>query len=50
MGHILGAYITNDILLSKFKLMDIEGEYKRLHKERRLLDRTYNSQLEFVFI
>ncbi len=50
MGHILGAYITNDILLSKFKLMDIEGEYKRLHKERRLLDRTYNSQLEFIFI
>lgn len=50
MGNILGAYITNDILLSKFKLIDIEGEYKRLHKERRLLDRTYNSQLEFVFI
>lgn len=50
MGNILGAYITNDILLSKFKLIDIEGEYKRLHKERRLLDRTYNSQLEFIFI
>lgn len=50
ISSILSPYITNDILFNKFNLIDIEGEYKRLHRERRLLDRTYNSQLEFVFI
>ncbi len=50
MSSFLSPYITNDILLNTFNLIDIVGEYKRLHRERRLLDRTYNSQLEFVFI
>ena len=50
ISSILSPYITNNTLFNKFNLVDIEGEYKRLHRERRLLDRTYNSQLEFVFI
>lgn len=50
ISSILSPYITNNILFNKFNLIDIEGEYKRLHRERRLLDRTYNSQSEFVFI
>ena len=50
ISSILSPYITNNTLFNKFNLVDIEGEYKRLHRERRLLDRTYNSQSEFVFI
>lgn len=50
ISSILSPYITNNTLFNKFNLIDIEGEYKRLHRERRLLDRTYNSQSEFVFI
>ena len=50
ISSILSPYITNNTLFNKFNLFDIEGEYKRLHRERRLLDRTYNSQSEFVFI
>ena len=50
ISSILSPYITNNTLFNKFNLVDIEGEYKRLHRERRLLDRTYNSQSEFLFI
>ena len=50
ISSIISPYITNNTLFNKFNLIDIEGEYKRLHRERRLLDRTYNSQSEFVFI
>ena len=50
ISSILSPYITNNTLFNKFNLVDIEREYKRLHRERRLLDRTYNSQSEFVFI
>lgn len=50
ISSIISPYITNNTLFNKFNLIDIEGEYKRIHRERRLLDRTYNSQSEFVFI
>ena len=42
--------ITNDILHEKLGLLNIEEYYRVKHAERMEWDRTYNSQLEFVFI
>ena len=49
MAHCLGSGLTNDILYTKLGLLNIEEYYDRKHKERRELDRTYNSQMEFIF-
>lgn len=49
MAHCLGSGLTNDILYTKLGLLNIEEYYDRKHKERRELDRTYNSQMEFTF-
>ena len=49
MAHCLGSGLTNDILCTKLGLLNIEEYYDRKHKERRELDRTYNSQMEFTF-
>ena len=50
MSNALGSAITNDILQEKLGLLNIEGYYREKHAERMDWDRTYNSQLEFVFI
>ncbi len=50
MGNALGSAITNEILQEKLGLLNIEEYYRVKHAERMEWDRTYNSQLEFVFI
>ena len=50
MSNALGSAITNDILQGKLGLLNIEEYYKVKHAERMEMDRTYNPQLEFVFI
>ena len=50
MSNALGSAITNDILQGKLGLLNIEEYYRVKHNERMEMDRTYNSQQEFVFI
>ena len=50
MSNALGSAITNEILQEKLGLLNIEEYYRVKHAERMEWDRTYNSQLEFVFI
>ena len=50
MAGCLGSGLTNSILHEKLGLLNIEEYYRVKHKERMEMDRTYNSQLEFVFI
>ena len=50
MSNALRSAITNDILQEKLGMLNIEAYYEAKHKERMEWDRTYNSQLEFVFI
>ena len=47
---MLGKGLHNNILHDKLGLLNIEEYYKVRHNERMEMDRTYNSQLEFVFI
>ena len=49
MAHCLSSGLTNEILYTKLGLLNIEEYYDRKHKERMELDRTYNSQMEFIF-
>ena len=50
MAQCLGNGLNNDILHGKLGLLNIEEYYRGKHNERMEMDRTYNSQLEFVFI
>ena len=50
MAQCLGKGLHNDILHDKLGLLNIEEYYRVKHNERMEMDRTYNSQLEFVFI
>ena len=50
MANCLGGALTNGILHMKLGLLNIEEYYRVKHNERMEMDRTYNSQLEFVFI
>ena len=50
MANCLGSALTNGILHMKLGLLNIEEYYRVKHNERMEMDRTYNSQLEFVFI
>ena len=50
IAQCLGKGLHNDILHDKLGLLNIEEYYRVKHNERMEMDRTYNSQLEFVFI
>ena len=50
MAQCLSNGLNNDILHAKLGLLNIEEYYRVKHNERMEMDRTYNSQLEFVFI
>ena len=50
MAQCLSNGLNNDILHAKLGLLNIEEYYRVKHNERMEMDRTYNAQLEFVFI
>ena len=50
MAGFLGNFLTNKILQDELGLLNIEKYYEVRHAERMEMDRTYNSQLELIFV
>lgn len=49
IAGVLGSALTNKVLHEKLGLLNIEEYYDRKYKERMELDRTHDSQMEFIF-